>query len=50
MKIRIPKVNPESFQAKLYLLLLDKVVIGALIAVAFVTYDRGKTQELRNYE
>lgn len=46
----MPAPDPESFRGKLYLIVLDKVVIGALIAIAFVVYDRWKTQELRSYE
>ena len=49
MKLRSSAVDPESFRGKLYLLVIDKVVIGALIAIAFLVYDRWKTQEVRHY-
>ncbi len=49
MRFGIPPVDPESFRGKLYLLVLDKVVIGALIAIAFLVYDRWKTEEVRRY-
>lgn len=44
------RVNPESFRGKLLLLVVDKVVIGALIAAAFVAYDRFRTTEARRLE
>lgn len=40
-------LNPESFKGKLYLLAIDKIVIGAIIAVAFVAYDRYRTIEVQ---
>lgn len=43
-------VNPESFRGKLYLLAIDKIVIGAIIPVAFVAYDRFCTVEVRTLE
>lgn len=46
---RILLIDPETLPGKLLLLVLDKLVIGALIALAFFTYDRWKTRELRNY-
>ncbi len=42
-------LDPESFRGKLYLLIFDKLVIGALIAVAFVGYDGWKTAETQKY-
>lgn len=45
----MPNIDPETFRGKLYLLVLDKVVIGALIAIAFLVYDQWKTQEIRRY-
>jgi predicted Co/Zn/Cd cation transporter (cation efflux family) len=45
----MPKIEPETFREKLYLLVIDKVVIGALIAIAFIVYDQWKTQEVRRY-
>jgi len=43
-------IDPESFTGKIYLLIADKLILGALIAAAFVAYDRWKTQETRRYE
>ncbi|TAK09461.1 hypothetical protein EPO44_01255, partial [bacterium] len=43
-------VDPESFRGKLYLLAIDKIVIGAIIAAALVAYDRFCTIEVRNLE
>ncbi len=40
----------DSFRGKLLLLILDKFVIGAIIALAFVCYERYKTEETRKYE
>ncbi len=45
----MPNIDPETFRGKLYLLLVDKVVIGALIAVALLVYDQWKTHEVRVY-
>ncbi|TMQ30994.1 MAG: hypothetical protein E6K65_03085 [Nitrospirae bacterium] len=45
----MPKIDPETFRGKLYLLAVDKLVIGALMAIAFLLYDRWKTQELHSY-
>ncbi|MGA2860053.1 MAG: hypothetical protein ABSE40_24560 [Candidatus Sulfotelmatobacter sp.] len=42
-------MNPDSFRGKVYLLVIDKVVIGALIAVALLVYDQWKTEEVRRY-
>ena len=43
------KIDPETFRGKLYLLAIDKIVIGALIAMAFLVYDQWRTQEVRRY-
>jgi hypothetical protein len=43
-------LNPESFKGKLYLLAIDKIVIGAIIAVAFVAYDRYRTIEVQGLQ
>ena len=40
----------ESLREKVILLVIDKLVIGALLAVAFVLYDRWKTADVRSYE
>ena len=45
----MPTIDPESFRGKFYLLVIDKVVIGALIAIALFLYDRWKTHEVRSY-
>ena len=50
MKLRTPTIDAETFRGKLYLLVIDKIVIGALIAVAFLVYDRWKTDEVRRYD
>ncbi|WP_417376198.1 hypothetical protein [Gimesia maris] len=42
--------NPESFKSKLYLLLIDKLFIGAIIAVAFVFYDDYQTKEQHKFQ
>lgn len=41
---------PDSLRAKLLLLVVDKLVIGALIALAFVVYDQWKTRETDRYQ
>lgn len=43
-------LDAESFNGKLLLLVIDKVVIGAIIALAFLLYDRYKTADTRLYE
>lgn len=43
-------VNPESFEGKVYLLVIDKIIIGAIIAVAFVVYDRYRTNETQKLQ
>jgi len=47
---RTNRIDPESFRGKLYLLIVDKIVLGAVIAAAFVAYDQWKAQEARLYE
>lgn len=44
------KIDPESFQGKLCLLVIDKLVIGAVIALAFVVYDLWRTADRHRYE
>jgi hypothetical protein len=44
------KVDPDSLRGRVFLLLLDKLIIGALLATAFVVYDQWKTNELRRSE
>lgn len=46
----MPAIDAETFRGKLYLLVIDKIVIGALIAVIFLVYDRWKTEEVRRYD
>lgn len=43
------KLNPESFNGKIWLLIIDKVIIGALIGVALLIYENIKTNEERAY-
>lgn len=42
-------IEAESFRGKLYLLIIDKLAIGAVIACAFVIYDSSKTSSDRHY-
>ncbi len=42
-------IDPESFRGKIWLLAIDKIIIGAFIASAFLVYDRIKTKETRDY-
>jgi len=44
------RVNPDSFKGRIILLVIDKIVIGAVIATAFVAYDRFRTTEARRIE
>lgn len=42
-------IDPESTKGKLFLLIIDKLFIGAILAVAFMVYDLWKTEEVRQY-
>lgn len=42
--------DPESFKGKVLLLVVDKIIIGAIIATAFFVYDQYKTTDTRRYE
>jgi len=42
------QLDPESFKGKIYLLIVDKIIIGAIIAIAFVVYDQIKTASDNN--
>ena len=42
--------DPESFQSKVYLLILDKLVIGAMIGLAVLVYDAYRTREQRQHD
>ncbi len=44
------KIDSESFKGKLWLLIIDKVFIGALIAAAFFLYNVHRASETREYE
>jgi hypothetical protein len=44
------RIDPDSLAGKIYLLILDKLVLGAVIALAFVVYDRWKTDDQRQYD
>jgi hypothetical protein len=43
-------IDPDSLAGKLWLLLFDKIVLGAVIAVAFLGYERWKTVDQRTYD
>lgn len=43
-------IDPESFRGKLYLLVFDKVVLGALIGIAFFVYKQWEIKDQRAYE
>ena len=49
MKIPFKKPDPDSFEGKVLLLIVDKLVIGIVIALAFVGYDIWKTFDERDY-
>lgn len=42
--------DPESFRGKLYLLIFDKVVLGAMIGIAFFVYKQWELNDQRAYE
>ena len=44
------QIDPDSYRGKLRLIIIDKIIIGALIAVAFAVFDGYKTRELRRYD
>ena len=39
----------SNLKGQLVVVIVDKLVIGAIIAIAFVVYDKWKTEELRTY-
>lgn len=43
-------VDPKSFRGKFYLLVIDKLVISAVIALALAMYDIWKTEDSRRYD
>lgn len=43
-------VDAESFRGKLYLLLIDKLVVGAIVALAFVVYERYKESDAQRFQ
>jgi len=43
-------MDADSFRGKVWLLVIDKVVLGALIALALVAYDLYRTRDARNYD
>ncbi|HLY98169.1 MAG TPA: hypothetical protein VKT33_03795 [Candidatus Angelobacter sp.] len=43
-------IPPESFRGKVLLLMIDKLVIGAIIAIAFAAYDSWKTHADQKYQ
>ena len=42
-------IDPESMKGKFFLIVADKLVIGAILALAFYAYDWWKTNETRTY-
>ena len=40
----------DTFRGKLYLLAIDKLVIGAIVAAALYFYDKHKTEDSRQYQ
>ena len=40
----------SAFFQRLLLLVVDKIIIGAIVAAAFVVYDQWKTEETRQYD
>lgn len=40
----------DTFKAKLWLLVVDKIVIGAIIAIALFVYDQHKTEDARTHQ
>lgn|GEM_PF-3172775 len=42
-------IDTDSIRGKLFLLVVDKLVIGAILAAAFFAYDSWKTEEVRAY-
>jgi hypothetical protein len=43
------KSNPDSFSSKVWLMIIDKIVIGAVLAGALFLYNNIKTKETRKY-
>src|ERR1017187_4908164 len=43
-------IDSDSFRGKIYLLVFDKVVLGAVIALALFVYKRWETNDQRAYE
>lgn len=41
------KINPDSFKGKVLILIIDKLVIGAVLALAFFIYDQYKDERAR---
>jgi len=39
------RIDPESFKGKTFLLIIDKVIIGAILALCFVIYDQYKDKQ-----
>lgn len=44
------EVDADSLRGKFYLLLLDKILLGAVIAIAIIVYDRFKTADQHAFE
>jgi hypothetical protein len=43
-------IDVESFKGKFYLLIIDKLVIGAIVALALLAYDQYRTSEVERRE
>lgn len=43
------KINPNTFSSKIWLIIIDKLIIGTVIALALIWYDNLKTKEIRKY-
>jgi hypothetical protein len=50
MARNVLNTDPESFRGKLYLLVFDKVVLGALLGLAFFVYKQWEIKDQRAYE
>lgn len=46
----ILRTDPDSFRGKIYLQLFDKLLLGVIIAAAFVAYDRYKDADAKRFQ
>ena len=49
MRLRL-NIDPDSFRGKLWLLFIDKLVIGAIIGTALLYYNGWQREDQRSYE